>query len=309
MLTTIQSPQELIQRTKELLHNRSELSKEDFKKQASWLINNAKRFGMHYELKSILADEPIRQTKTAAEQEEFPVRNHTELQKAIQWFMQYRHQLPYEKRRKLACKLLKKASEYEKLPTAEQQILEKSAGLGFSTVEEIRNQIDLRKKYVITRGLDKLASILDGLEDVINKTSIAGLYSSGTARKIARAVDAVDKLARITPNKNGFRLAEDFIFGLPQSVVKEEFDLVGNVKTGNYYNRQDIQNIELDLLDAYLGVDAVRSMTTLNHLDPDYANAFLSGATTKQAELFDRAAAMSGVFPYAVKVPKKDSVG
>ena len=126
MLTTIQSPQELIQRTKELLHNRSELSKEDFKKQASWLINNAKRFGMHYELKSILADEPIRQTKTAAEQEEFPVRNRTELQKAIQWFMRYRHQLPYEKRRKLACKLLKKASEYEKLPTAEQQILEKS---------------------------------------------------------------------------------------------------------------------------------------------------------------------------------------
>ena len=309
MLTTIQSPQELIHRTRERLYNRNKLSSEDFQKQASWLINNARRFGMHYELKAVLADEPIRQTKTAANQEEYPVRNPTELQKAIDWFMQYRHQLPYEKRRKLACKLLKKASEYGRLPPEELQMLEKSAGLGFSTIEDIKKQIELRKHYVINRGMDKLASILEGVEGILNKTNLADLYSSATARKIARTIDAVDKLARITPNKNGFRLAEDFIFDTPQSAINEEFDLIANVKTGNYYNRHDIGNIDLDLLDAYLGCNTVQAMTVLDHLDPDYVNAFLSGATTKQAELFDRAAKMSGVFPYAVKTPKKDSTG
>ncbi|GIW59006.1 MAG: hypothetical protein KatS3mg087_0072 [Patescibacteria group bacterium] len=286
-----------------LLNCKDELTPEEYKKKAGWLILNARRFGVHNDIEQLFkVNTPKKASKPP--QEEYPIRNYDELVKAAQWFVTYRTRMPYETRRQLAFKLIKAAQKIGPIPNEYREAIEKSAGMGVSTMERIREQIKLRIQLATERGHDKAANQLRKLESAVAKDTEETFYRDGKAVKLASTIDNIDKLVRNKPYKNGLLLAEDFIFAVPKSVVEQQFDLIENVKTGNYYRKDDVKILDPVLLRAYLGDDVIDAIQVVDQIDPDHLNMYLKQASVKEAKLFDRAAKLSGIKPYAVKKPQ-----
>lgn len=280
------------------------MSKDEYKKVAGWLILNARRYGVHNDIERLLKENAPKVASESPQKEEYPIRNYDELVKAAEWFVTYRDRMPFETRRQLAFKLLKAAGVLGPIPKEFREFIEKSAGLGISTKERILEQIRLRIQLAVERGQDKAANHLRKLESAVAKDSEESIYRDGKAVKLASTIDNIDKLIKNRPHRNGLLLAEDFIFATPKSVLEQQFDLIENVKTGNYYRKDDLKVIDQGLLRAYLGDDVVDTFQVVDQIDPDHLNMYLKQASVKEAQLFDRAAMLSGIKPFAVKKPK-----
>jgi hypothetical protein len=232
----------------------------------------------------------------------YPLRNLQEVKAAAAWFHDNRDHLPFSDRRAVADKILEKAAEFGAGLPEHRNMLEKTAGLGVCAGPEaarlIRTRIyaigNAHKPSQLQQELEKLAQLCEQEPQAIQNFA--------TLTKLAEVVDQFDREHGVRYD-DVLQRPEDVLFAVTAKAAAElDESLVGNVLTGNYYEKAALQRIPLQDLADSLGDDFVSEISAANALlDLDKLARVVPTLPRSDAELFDEVVNASGVMPFAVK--------
>lgn len=292
----------------EQLYRSDTLPRKEYKKQASKLIQAAKQYGIHNEVKTILDDTPkIRPSEDQFPPENAPLRSPEEIKVATQWLLTYRNNFLYDTRKKLATRILQAAREQNvKLAKNTYNELCKTAGLGISSKKDIIEGIERRRQILGARGRGKVAKVLKMAAEVVNVLPIEELYKEGHCAAAVKLLDTVD-------NGHGLNQLYGTVLEYPENVFygvsKDEIDslqdeMIPNVKTGKCYSRASFSGLDPELLQEMLGEDVMHELTVGPVIDIDRTKEWLKTASSDVAELFDMTAEWCGIWPVAERIPE-----
>lgn len=306
---------DLLDSVKRLREMRNELDKNEFNKYASHMISIAGKYGVKNEIKAVLGVNNKNKNDYALQKEAstkdtanyLPLRNPKEIKAAATWLINYRDRLNYSERRQAASKILKQASNQNAyIPDEDLNLLYRIAGLGAGQMDRIKGAITKRADLVKRRGQEKLAKSLESMAEVLEDVQFEDFYKNKMDVKVAEELDICDKITGIV-HQYGRLLnpPEDDIYAVTQRDI-EEFDrnVVKNTKTGNYYLKQDICRLDQEILKDTLGREILGSIKIGHVLDTEALQHWLDDTSKRTAELFDEIARVSGITPYAQKVPE-----
>lgn len=303
----------LIKDIKELVNNRENLEESEYRVKASSLLHKAKKYGVHLEVKKILESEPkshavIKSAGGGKNYGQIPLRNKEEVVKAAEWLKNYRDRLTYNERKTAATRILGKSAEFGVIHEPDiEKMLFRIAGVGIGDIDVIKKQITKRADYFNRTSRTDIANQLKKLIEILDSTNIETFYKEG-AYKLASELDTVDKMSGIaTRYGKGYMIPEDFLFSTTAVEVEEtKNSLVGNIKTGKYYHKEDFPSANVSVFEGILGGENLDQVSFLGFIDPSLCREWLKTASKEEAELFDIAMSYSGIRPYAEKLPEEE---
>lgn len=233
----------------------------------------------------------------------YPMRNSHEVQKAAEYLEQYRDQLRYADRRRVADKIMQKAAEYGTNLQQWQGTLEKLAGLGACTGQEAAELV--RSRARVLRNSD--AKLRDELEKLAAMIEEKGELFKHYAPldKLAGIVDQFDHERGLN---QGYRQGildrpEDILFGITEKVAMDlSQELVENPRTGLIYKRADLASMNLQTIGAAMGDEFASAISTANAwVDLEKLAEIVPTLPLNDAETFDGVLAAMGIAPFATK--------
>lgn len=301
----------LIEDIKELVNNRKNLGELEYSSKAAALLHKAKKYGAHLEVKKILESEQqnyaiVKSAGGTKNYGQIPLRSKEEVIKAAEWLKNYRDRLTYDERKTAAARILGKSAEFGVIHDKDtERLLFRVAGVGIGDPSVIKKQITKRADYFSRNSRIDVAKQLEKLAESVETTNIETFYKEG-AHKVASELDIIDKMSGIaTRYGKGYMIPEDFLFSTTALEVEEtKNELVGNIKTGKYYHKEDFPSINVDVMEGILGPENVDQISFLGFIDPTLCKEWLKTANTNEAVLFDAAMSYSGIRPYAEKLPE-----
>lgn len=301
----------MIEDIKELVNNRKNLGELEYSSKAAALVHKAQKYGTHIEVKKILEAEQqdyaiIKSAGGTKNYGQIPLRNKEEVIKAAEWLKNYRDRLTYNERKTAAARILGKSAEFGVIHDKDtERLLFRVAGVGLGDPDVVKKQIIKRANYFSRNSRIDIAKQLEKLAEFVKSTNIETFYKEG-AHKVAAELDIIDKMSGIsTRYGKGYMIPEDFLFSTTALEIEEaKNELVGNVKTGKYYHREDFSSVNVDVMEGILGPENVNRMSLLGFIDPVLCKEWLKTASADEAVLFDAAMSYSGIQPYAEKLPE-----
>lgn len=299
---------DLIESAKALAADQS-LSLDDYIKKANVLLAEAEKYGCTPEIRYILKHRMV--TKNAGNEEKFnydniPLRNPREVKAGAEWFLRNRPKIPFHKRAEMARKILQKGKEYNVgFDRSEEEKLMASACIGLCNKEIISAEIAKRAEHLRNRGQVKLAEILENLNREIQNEPYP--ERNGFAIKLAELIDRFDKKYHLfVKYGKTISMPEDFIFSQSIEPLVEVASLVGNIKTGRYYDSRDLESVRLTKEDCEaLGDDFVKEATVAGtYFDIVGLKDWLKSADRDKANLFDVILNSKGIYHKAEKIPE-----
>lgn len=304
---------EFVEQAEQLVAQYHNLSKSERNVKEAKLLQQAKKYGLNLEVRSLFKDvkehDTYAITKAAGKNTDYgmiPLRNAEEVKLAASWLTKHRTRLPYNDRRRAAARVLMKCAEFGIILSQEEEnTLFRMAGLGIGSKELIVSQLEKRAKFFERRSRPEVANMLRRITNEIENTALEDIYKEA-AIKIAHEIDSVDKISGIYYNYGKEYLPpEDFLYSTTTLAIKEaEEKLVPNVKTGKYYHADDLENAHIPMLRVCIGDYETDRLLVCNVVSPTMCKVWLKQASKEQAEAFDRAMLYSGVRPYAEKIPE-----
>lgn len=311
MVDVPETYEELIKAIKTLLPKRASMSKQEYKSAIQPILHMAKKYGTYGEVKKLLEEKDnkkfafaIGATKDITHQ--LPLRNPKEVKAATNWLLANRDKLGYKMCKHAALQILKKSVNEVYITDEEKESLYKLAGLGIGNIDDIKKECLRRAEWLTKRGANTYAKKLMDLASALDGYDTEHFYVEGLGVKIAEELDRVDS---ITGMKNFygkyFSRPEDVLFNVTKGELKKlEEDLIGNIKTGNYYKAEDMDRVRIDVLRDIMGEDFVK-MATIGWIIDKYAlNNWLKEASPEEAARFDSALQFCCILPYANKLPQ-----
>jgi len=234
----------------------------------------------------------------------YPMRNVPEVKTAAVWLRDHRDELPFEDRRQIANKILEKAAEFGAGLPEHRYMLEKTAGLGACSGKDAAKLIRTRifaagsthRPSQVQQELEKLAKLCEESPQAIHH------FSSLT--KIASIVDQFDHEHGLQGKYDDvIERPEDVLFAVTAKAAADvDDDIVGNVLTGNYYKKADLQTLPIRDLADNLGDDFAQEVSTAGAwVDIEKLASIVPTLPLGDAELFDEVASAAGVTPFATK--------
>lgn len=301
---------ELLDEVTELVQDTT-ISPREFKKRAEVCLYMADRFGVRTEVERLLNSRQQNTVKTAASQYDYtklPLRSKEEVKVAAQWFVENRDRFEYSTRKKQAVQILKAADKFGvNFDKDTEETLHKSAGLGLANRQIIRHELTKRAEYLKNTGKETLATVINNIIAEMDKMgNDAQLQQRQFTEKLAHFVDSFDRRFGIVfKYKKEFTIPEDFIYAESLEPVYKVASLVGNVKTGKYYDPKDISRLDLSRMANLLGETFEKSASVAGiTVDIEGLKNWLKTATPDQAKLFDALANEQGVYHVAEKIPE-----
>lgn len=230
----------------------------------------------------------------------YPLRNSAEITKAAHWLMQYRDQLPFPERNKLAVKILDKAAEHSvSLPEELDYALEKQAGRGVYDPAEavlmIRNRANCRGVAAPVRmHLEKLAAKIDEQPLLAEDPT--------TTLELATTLDQFDRAHGLTAKyAEGLSRPEDVLFKgslkYAAAFVKESCHTI----TGSIYEQEQFSKLSLAVIRESLGSDLADAVSTGLLVDPEKMAEVASTLPLPDAHLLDQLMKAAGQPPVRSK--------
>lgn len=179
----------------------------------------------------------------------YPLRHKDELHAAIQYLYNHYESLPFRWRQKMAETIL---SVYEaKFPDADIDedallFLEKQAGWGYATSQNVRDLIESRKFiWQGDRRYDQAVQKLEDLCKIASEVQHDQLRDRQVRLQIANIVDELEKSAKFSPFRSGIPRLEDYLFGLTRRQIKSAMSHLVRLNNGSYYSKLSFADLPL----------------------------------------------------------------
>jgi len=299
--------EDLIINLKNLSRSRPQLSPEEYRQKAEYLVKCAKPYGLAEVFQSILfgySDSPnIKKAYKIHGRDIFPIRNQEEAECAFNYLRQYRDRLSYTTYTKLAKKLLTKHhTGVCNLSQDKLDYLYKLAGFGISPKETILAGLNSRKLILEKRGKKHYAEAVSKLIEDVSSLPLDDLYVSKYIDGVAAIISKIDRETKLARYYNrGVTPPEEFLFSTTISDLKQfDNEIIENVKTGKVYHTSDLDKIDVKLLRHFLGDKDFFIDGYL--IDRDYFREWVKQASDEEAKLLDRIFEWSGVKPIGKRI-------
>jgi len=239
-----------------------------------------------------------------AAERHYPMRNVHEVKAAAAWLADHRDLLPFSDRHQIANKVLEKSAEFGAGLPEHRNMLEKMAGLGVCAGKDAARLIRTRmlaaggmhKPSALQQELEKLAALCEEKPDSVRHYV--------PLIKIAEIVDQFDHEHGLNRKYDDIlERPEDVLFAVTGKTAAElEEGIIGNVLTGNYYKKADLQSLPVRDLADNLGEDFAQVVSTAGAwVDTEKLARIVPTLPLGDAELFDEVVAAAGVRPFATK--------
>jgi len=228
----------------------------------------------------------------------YPLRNTMEVKAAAHWLGQYRDQLYYADRQRIAQKILDKAAQFgagvgEDL----EDMLEKIAGRGVydpgKVAQMLRDRVKVghKVKPAVAEGMLKLASEIE-TNPMLAEDLPSSIQLCTTVDQFDREHGVVGKYAKAIPRP------EDVIFG---GTLKAAEDFVKNaccMVTGSIYDRDQFGSLSPTAVREVLGSEIAQAVTTGLRIDPEKMAEVASTLPVPDAQTLDRLMLEAGQPPF-----------
>lgn len=242
----------------------------------------------------------VLQYENGSKERRYPMRNAREVKTAADYLANYRNQLTYRDRRKIADKILEKAAEFGADIGNHRDLLDRISGNGVCAAKTAAELVASRIPYVKLEN-GQLAQEFQKLATTLEEKTANEAWSSYD--QIAELIDETDRNFHLTGlYDNQLEYPEDVLFGISTKVAAEQSDELIGTLTGNYYKRADLQRVPVTLLGDALGEDFANEISTANAwVDLQKLASIVPTLPLGDAELFDAALMEAGIRPFAVK--------
>lgn len=228
----------------------------------------------------------------------YPLRNATEVKAAAHWLRQYRDQLHYEDRQRIAEKILDKAAEFGAAFADDlDELLEKTAGRGVYDPEKVASMIRDRVKIGhkvpenVRNGMLKMAGEIES-NPMLAEDPTSSIELCKTVDQFDREYKIVGKYAAQIPRP------EDVIFA---GTIKSAEHFVKNaccMVTGSIYDKSQFSSLSPSAVRNVLGNDIAQAVTTGIRIDPEKMAEVAATLPAPDAETFDRLMSEVGQPPF-----------
>jgi hypothetical protein len=234
----------------------------------------------------------------------YPMRNPGEVKTAAAYLSRYRDHFVFSDRRKIADKILTKASEFGADIHEHRDMLEKTSGVGVCSANEASQMLRSRVRALgnihqptkLQQELTKLADVVEG--------NPAGLQHHSTLTKIAEMVDHFDRDNGLVKHYGQHvERPEDVLFGITEKIASETAnDIIGNNLTGTFFKKADLARVPISAIEDSMGDDFAREVSTANAwVDTDKLAQIVPTLPRGDAELFESTVIEAGCKPFATK--------
>lgn len=267
---------------------------------------------LHKEATAALPDSMyayVWQPETGQKVRQYPLRSAMEVKAAADWFVQYRDQIPFEKRRVMAGKILEKAAAYGAGLGDAAEALERANGRGVCDPAKVVDMIEKRALLVpAAAGVtvdEEGKQVGCGLREQFRKMAATVRSMPRKALqpqmlvKLAQTVDTLDRqLGLVASYGKGISRPEDVIFEATFTKAASELAAHVATTTGKYYEKKAFRRLPLADVEALFGSDfAGRVKTPLGEIDAEKMAEEAATLPRPDAQLLDGLLSENGIAP------------
>lgn len=242
----------------------------------------------------------VMEYENGSKERHYPMRNAREVKTAADYLTNYRSQLTYRDRQKIADKVLEKAAAFGADIGNYRDSIERMSGIGVCAAKTAAELVRSRVPYIKLES-GELADQFEKLAVRLEEKSANQVWSSYDL--VASVVDQADREYHLTSlYGNQLEYPEDVLFSVSTKVAAEQSDELIGTLTGNYYKKADLQRVPVNLFGDTLGDDFVNAISTANAwVDTEKLAMIVPTLPIGDAELFDAAVMEAGIRPFATK--------
>lgn len=220
--------------------------------------------------------------------------NATEVKVAAEWLQTHQEKLPYMDRNKIATRILEKAANFGAAIGPYKEFLEKQAGQGVCSPEEVVNMIGSRLRHtnnpVVREHIIKLA-------EAVRTEPRTSLHPSNLV-KLAHTIDMLDRGLQITDKYNSLLpRPEDVIFKATFSKAAGDMEKVVAMTSGRVYEKTAFKKLNLSDVEGLFGTEFAERVRTGLDVDPEKMAEEAAALPRPDAEMLDALLSENGISP------------
>lgn len=225
-------------------------------------------------------------------QRHLPLRNSLEILTAARYLEQHLSAFQLADRQKIASAILTAAEPYKGFTDAQAHFLQKQAGQGECTSQDLREALEERARFLsgaAAASLQKMAGMATKRVD------------RDTRQQIAAALDGIDRehgLVRLYGN--GLERPEDVLFGITKAAIAMTRGKYVRLVDGSVFEKQAIARIPEDQLRAWMGDEMVDDLSEIAGVDQEKLAEVLAILPRSNAKRFAQCAQSCGIAPAKV---------
>lgn len=230
----------------------------------------------------------------------YPLRNQDEVKMASMWFERYRDEFAWADRRRIAEKIYEKAAQYGVL-LDNQEMLQKTAGLGHAPVEDVLAMLSTRASMVGRTHPEHKDELLK-LAGIIQQHGLTH-QDHGMRFKLAELIDQFDRQTQLNRlyDAGGLERPEEVLFKV---TAKTAYDFVNShiqMPSGTIYEKTAFQELPLSHVQDWMGQEFAEAVSAGGmFVDPEKIAEIAPTLPRGDAEIFDRMAQTGGVNAFAI---------
>lgn len=246
------------------------------------------------------------ESDTGKAEKYYPLRNALEVKKAAEYLSEYKAELPYKYRQRMAEKILEKADVYGAGLGDLDDFLHKQAGHGAAAAEEIAKMLFSRAKLMkrakkVEYGI-KMAEIARSVLD--NN----GVHDQDKLVKLACLVDDADRESGLNRYLLDLPAVEDIFFNITEKKASQLRSEHFATTSGNTYKLADTDKLKLAEVKALMGSDFAEAISTGGlFVSPEKLAEIAPTLPRGDATLFDKMLATFGIHPVAKEAAYEDT--
>lgn len=239
------------------------------------------------------------ETDEGVKERHYPLRGPQEVKMAAAWFEQYRDEFVWADRRRIAEKIMEKASQYS-VPLNDPEMIEKTAGYGHCSSADLASMLAQRAD-MCSRSHPDLAAEMRKLAQSVSEAQV-DTRDQGTRYKIAAITDQYDRETKLNRlyDEGGLDRPEEVMFQLTAKTASEFVNSHIQMPSGTVYEKSAFSELSLDHVQDWLGEEFAEAVSAGGvFVDPEKIAAIAPTLPRGDAEAFDRMASSAGIGAFA----------
>lgn len=229
----------------------------------------------------------------------YPLRNALEVKKAAEWLEQYKDDISYDIRQKIAEAILSKAEVFGAGLGDLDEFLHKQAGIGACAYNDAAKLVNNRAALLKKMGKHDISTKLSEIAKTINKNPTA-VNNSEQLIKLAGLIDDIDRETGLNRLVNDLTRPEDVFFEITEKLATTLRNEHISTVSGNIYKLADFDGLKLNDVRDTMGSEFADAISTGGlFVSPEKMAEIVPTLPLNDSELFDSFLQSFGISPVA----------